>query len=271
MLLQVLIKQPIGSQADTEDWPASHVHSAGGVKRMVYCRNHQGATDTNRPQRNLFRQPLFFLSVGGRCHKCSAGQSKYTVVFLCAGTNVVTEAVFKPDKIMNEILKSPKLLPPLTPFEKNIKKKNQNNETLLLVALAAAVSPFSHLLFHHLSLVSPPLTFCRAFYVIYMSSPRPVRSSLRWERSPETLWWQCVCICVCVCDPHQSTLTQWDLCACTRFITPPLVTSLLSFYIIALLCSQCQPCQQSHENTHQTLLLSLGVHTLPSLASFTFD
>lgn len=99
------------------------------------------------------------------------------------------------------------------------------------------------------------------FYVIYMSSPRPVRSSLRWERSPETLWWQCVCICVCVCDPHQSTLTQWDLCACTRFITPPLVTSLLSFYIIALLCSQCQPCQQSHANTHQTLLLSLGGHT----------
>lgn len=69
-----------------------------------------------------------------------------------------------------------------------------------------------------------------------------------------------VCVCVCVCDPHQSTLTQWALCACTRFITPLLVTSLLSFYIIALLCSQCQSCPHSHANTHQTLLVSLGGH-----------
>lgn len=116
---------------------------------------------------------MFFLSVGGRCHKCSARQSKYTVVFLCAGTNVVTEAVFKSDKIMNEILKSPGFLPPLTLFGKKKKKTKQNNETLLLVALAAAVSPFFTSFFHHLSLVSPPLTFCRAFlgYLYELTSP----------------------------------------------------------------------------------------------------
>lgn len=54
-----------------------------------------------------------------------------------------------------------------------------------------------------------------------------------WAHQPQmrTFPWNIVVaarVCVCVCDPHQSTLTQWALCECTRFITPPLVTSLHS-------------------------------------------
>lgn len=124
---------------------------------------------------------MFFLSVGGRCHKRSARQGKYTVVLLHAGTNVVPQAVLKPDKIMNEILKSPELLPPLSLFEKNKnKKKKQNNETLWPVALAAAVSPFSHLFFPTISVLFPLLLLSAVlFHVIYMSSPHLVRGSLR--------------------------------------------------------------------------------------------
>lgn len=112
---------------------------------------------------------MFFLSVGGRCHKRSARQGKYTVVFLPAGTNVVSLAVLKPDKIMNEILKSPELLPLLSLFEKKKKKKKkQNNETLWPVALAAAVSPFSHLFFPPSQSCFPSSYFLLCFSTLFI-------------------------------------------------------------------------------------------------------
>lgn len=88
---------------------------------------------------------------------------------------------------MNEILKSPELLPPLTLFE-----KIQNNETLLLVALAAAVSPF-HVLFSTISVLFPLLLLSVVlFYVIYMSSPAAD------ENVPLKHCGGRACVCVCV-------------------------------------------------------------------------
>lgn len=219
-----------------------------------------GAPQTQTDHKRAFS--VFFLSAGGRCHKRAVRQGKYTVVFLRAGTNVVPEAALKPDKIMNEILKSPELLPPLTLYG----KKERKNKTMSLCGRLLLLLPF--LLFHSfffstISVLFPLLLLSAVlFYVIYMSSPRPVRGSLRWGHSPETLWW--LCVCVCVCDPHQSTLTQWALCACTRFITPPLVTSLPSSAASANLAHTLM-------QTHTKQCWYLCEDTQPSLAASTYD
>lgn len=58
-----------------------------------------------------------------------------------------------------------------------------------------------------------------------------------------------VCVWKRVCDPP-ATPAQRALCTRPWFITPPLFSTLLSFYAIPFLCSRCQSCPLTLSCTH---------------------
>lgn len=148
---------------------------------------------------------------------------------------------------MNEVRRpwsSPALLPPVTLF-------GEKKQTMRLCC--------------RLLLLLPLLQFSRPFFSPTVSATPPPTTYFL-SHFPTLFIWAHLALCEAasdgnaplggcggglrVCDPHQATLTQWALCACTQFLTPPLVSSPLCLYIIALLCSWCQSCPRCHANTH---------------------